>query len=254
MPQETPQSTAPNDQQINTQERVLMVLMALAQIGRPVSALELMEQTGLAKSSLYRQLTILKRWGFVFEANSLYAPGPVSLQLASGFDAASLLTQYAKQDMQLLSEQTRESVAITVAIQHQAICIDMVEGPQSLRCSFEKGRSVPLREGATAKCLLAHLPEREQSNIVSSEYPEPTARTERQHLLQDIRARGYIVSDSEVDAGVWGVSFPLFTRNRFLLGALTLMAPSQRVSHQRDHLIQLTASAAKRINNKLQHN
>lgn len=229
-----------------------MVLMTLAQIGRPVSAMELMEQTGLAKSSLYRQLAILKRWGFVFEANSLYAPGPVSLQLASGFDAASLLTQYAKQDMQLLSEQTRESVAITVAIQHQAICIDMVEGTQSLRCSFEKGRSVPLRAGATAKCLLAHLPQREQDTIVANEYPDQQGRTERQTLLKEIRERGYTVSDSEVDPGVWGVSFPLFARNKFLLGALTLMAPSQRVSHQRDHLIQLTSSAAKRINNKLQ--
>jgi DNA-binding IclR family transcriptional regulator len=59
--------------QINTQERVLLVLMTLAQSSRPVSAAELMAQTGLAKSSLYRQLAILKRWGFVFEANSLYA-------------------------------------------------------------------------------------------------------------------------------------------------------------------------------------
>jgi DNA-binding IclR family transcriptional regulator len=253
MAQEKSHIETSRDSQLNTQERVLMVLMTLAQIGRPVSAQELMEQTGLAKSSLYRQLTMLKRWGFVFEANSLYAPGPVSLQLASGFDAASLLTQYAKQDMQLLSEQTRESVAITVAIQHQAICIDMVEGPQSLRCSFEKGRSVPLREGATAKCLLAHLPSREQESIVSIEYPEPQARADRQKLLQEIRERGYTVSNSEVDAGVWGVSFPLFTRNKYLLGALTLMAPSQRISHQQDHLIQLTLSAAKRINNKLQH-
>lgn len=249
-----PRSEVTPEKTINTQERVLMVLMTLAQIGRPVSALELMEQTGLAKSSLYRQLAILKRWGFVFEANSLYAPGPVSLQLASGFDASSLLTQYAKHDMQLLSEQTRESVAITVAIQHQAICIDMAEGTQSLRCSFEKGRSVPLREGATAKCLLAHLPAREQDKIVAAEYPDATARAARHQLLQEIRQRGYTWSDSEVDAGVWGVSFPLFTRNKFLLGALTLMAPSQRVSYQQDHLIQLTSSAAKRINNKLQHN
>ncbi len=254
MPQEKLSSEESANQPINTQERVLMVLMALAQIGRPVSAMELMDQTGLAKSSLYRQLALLKRWGFVFEANSLYAPGPVSLQLASGFDAASLLTQYAKQDMQLLSEQTRESVAITVAIQHQAICIDMVDGPQALRCSFEKGRSVALRDGATAKCLLAHLTEREQANVLSIEYPDPQTRAKRQLLLQEIRQRGYVSSDSEVDAGVWGVSFPLFTRHNYLLGALTLMAPSQRASLQQDHLIQLTSSTAKRINNKLQHN
>jgi DNA-binding IclR family transcriptional regulator len=156
--------------------------------------------------------------------------------------------------MQQLADLTKESVAVTVAIQNQAICIDMIEGTHSLRCSFVKGRSVPLRDGATAKCLLAHLPERDREAFLQEEYPDLDAREERRQRLQDIRHLGYTHSDSEVDQGVWGVSFPLFARNKFILGAITLMAPSQRVTHQQDHLIQLTSSAAKRINNKLQHN
>lgn len=237
---------------VNIQERVLMVLTALAQSGRPVSAAELMRQTGLAKSSLYRQLTMLKRWGFVFESNSLYAPGPVSLQLALGFDETSLLMEYAKQDITLLSEQSRESVAITVAVHKQAICIDMEEGPQSLRCSFEKGRSVPLKEGATAKCLLAHLPIKQQDSILQAEYPNAVTQVEIKKILKAIQAKGYAYSDSEVDPGVWGVSFPLFAKNQYMLGALTLMAPSQRAVHQQERLIQMTSQAAKRINEKLQ--
>lgn len=235
-------------------ERALMVLTALAQFGKPVTAQELIRVTQLAKSSLYRQLAVLKKWGFVFEANGLYAPGVVSLQLAFGFNEASLLSQYGKDDMYELSHQAMESVAMTVAMHNKAICIEMEEGTQALRCSFEKGRSVPLQQGATAKCLLAHLPEVERENILKNIATDGVNLLEKRKMLQDIREKGYAWSDSEVDLGVWGVSFPLFARNHRLLGALTLMAPSQRAVGKQEHLIQMTSVAAARINYKLQNN
>ncbi|MBJ7221448.1 MULTISPECIES: IclR family transcriptional regulator [unclassified Brenneria] len=236
---------------ITAQERVLMILKTIAQFGRPASATELMKMTGLAKSTLYRQLAILRRWGFVMEIGSLYAPGPVSLQLAMGFDETALLTQYAQEDMRWLSDASQETVAITVAINRQAVCVSMIEATQSLRCSFEKGRSVPLRAGATAKCLLAHLAEAELRHILPLEFPHPEQRAAVAQQLQAIREQGYAYSDSEVDAGIWGVSFPLLTPNRKLLGALSLMAPSQRVAGKQADLIGMTAAAVARIHQHL---
>eukprot|EP01034_Spumella_vulgaris_P046358 gene46358-57806_t len=75
MPTRGPTSVAAAD-------RVLHVLAVLAQHGQPMSAAELMEATGLARSTLYRQLARLKQWGFVLESSGHYAPGPLSLQLA----------------------------------------------------------------------------------------------------------------------------------------------------------------------------
>ncbi|MCG8709165.1 IclR family transcriptional regulator [Brenneria sp. 4F2] len=236
---------------ITAQERVLMILKTIAQYGRAASASELMKMTGLAKSTLYRQLAILRRWGFVMEIGGLYAPGPVSLQLAVGFDESALLAQCAQEDMRWLSDASQETVAITIAVERQAVCISMIEATQSLRCSFEKGRSVPLRAGATAKCLLAHLPEAELRHILPLEFPHPEQRAEVTRQLAAIRERGYAASDSEVDAGIWGVSFPLLTLNGKLLGALSLMAPSQRVSGKQADLIGLTASAVERIHLQL---
>ncbi|MFE8116748.1 IclR family transcriptional regulator [Brenneria goodwinii] len=236
---------------ITAQERVLMILKTIAQFGRPASATELMKMTGLAQSTLYRQLAILRRWGFVMESGNLYAPGPVSLQLAMGFDETALLTQCAQEEMRWLSDASQETVAITVAMNRQAVCVSMIEATQSLRCSFEKGRSVPLRAGATAKCLLAHLPEAELRHILPLEFPHPEQRAAVAQQLRAIRERGYADSDSEVDAGVWGVSFPLLTPNSKLLGALSLMAPSLRVAGKQADLIGLTAAAVERIHQQL---
>lgn len=237
---------------IATTDRVLQVLAVLAQQGRALSALELMERTGLARSTLYRQLVRLKRWGFVLENDGYYAPGPLSLQLALGFDLASHLVRQARSCLQALAQQSHESVGLVVAVNDKVICLDMVESELSLRCSFEKGRSVPLGAGASAKCLLAHLPEAARHTVLDSLYaPASPDRQAAQAELDAIRLAGFAVSTGEVDPGVWGVSAPLFGTARQAVGAITLMAPISRAQGQEQALIHMAVVAAARISRNL---
>ena len=73
------------EQSVTGAERVLLVLAARASHGKAMSVKDLLAVTGLAQSTLYRQIALLKRWGFVAENAGHYAPGPISLQLALGF-------------------------------------------------------------------------------------------------------------------------------------------------------------------------
>lgn len=57
-------------------ERLLLVLTALASHGKAMSVKDMLGVTGLAQSTLYRQITLLKRWGFVTEDAGCYAPVP----------------------------------------------------------------------------------------------------------------------------------------------------------------------------------
>lgn len=246
MPESASPATTP------TADRVLQVLAVLAQQGQALSAAQLMERTGLARSTLYRQLARLKRWGFVLETEGSYAPGPLGLQLALGFDLASHLVRQARPGMLQLSQQSHESVGLIVAVNDQAICLDMVESQHSLRCSFEKGRSVPLRAGASANCLLAHLPEAARAAVLDSLWGAGTAaRQAAQDELQAIRQAGFAVSANEVDPGVWGCSVPLFGPARQAAGAITLMAPLLRAQGQEQALIRMVVVAAARISRQL---
>ncbi len=242
--------TAP-EQAVPTAERVLLVLRSIAEYGRPVSAGELMASSGLNKSTLYRLLAALRRWGFVMETEAMYAPGPACLQMALNFDSVTLLSQHASQGMHWLRENTQETVAVTVAMQQEAVCISMLEPRQSLRCSFEKGRSLPLHTGATAKCLLAHLPPAVSQLILKNHVNNLSERAERQKELTAIFRQGYACSESEVDEGVWGVSVPILSPDRQLLGALSLMAPVIRVQHNSQKFIDFTLEAAKQIHHSL---
>ncbi|KKL35677.1 IclR family transcriptional regulator [Burkholderia contaminans FFH2055] len=237
-------------------ERLLLVLTALASHGKAMSVKDMLGVTGLAQSTLYRQITLLKRWGFVTEDAGCYAPGPVSLQLALGFDINSMLVEASRDGMAELSRATQESVGLIIAVNDQVICLEMVESTHSLRCSFEKGRAVPLRAGASAKSLLAFMAEKTRNEALERQFAgDDTARAALETELERIRARGYAVSDSEVDPGVWGVSAPVFRRMPRSAGAcasITLMAPSSRAAGREHQLADWTVRTANSISTRLQ--
>ena len=234
--------------------RLLLVLSTLAQSHRPLSVGELVDSTGLARSTIYRQLAHLKQWGFAQESREAYAPGPACVQLGQGFDAASPLVRQARPEMEWLMRQTGESVGLVVAVNDCVVCLDMVESSQALRCSFEKGRSVLLRRGASAKCVLAHQTRAQRQAWAQKRINDPDADPRDATLaeLDAIRAAGYACSTGEVDAGVWGVSAPIFGSRKRALGALTLMVPVLRTEGREPALIQMTVVAAARVSRRTQ--
>jgi DNA-binding IclR family transcriptional regulator len=128
----------------------------------------------------------------------------------------------------------------------------MVDSTQALRCSFEKGRSVPLRAGASAKCLLAHVASATRNAILDLHYGAGTPKREAALAeLEDIVKAGYAVSTGEVDDGVWGVSVPVFGSSRQAAGAITLMAPILRAHGQEAALTGMAVVAAARISRQL---
>lgn len=236
-------------------ERVLLVLAALASQGRAVTVSDMLDVTGLARSTLYRQIALLKRWGFVSENGGCYAPGPISLQLALGFDLNSLLVEASRDEMQKLARTTQESVGLLVAVNQQVVCLEMAESAHALRCSFEKGRAVTLKAGASAKSLLAFMPDKARDEALAHAFAgQEAACAAMRAELQQIRERGYATSDSEVDQGVWGISAPLFRRTgrtAVCCASITLMAPSSRIAGREERLAMQTLRAAHAISERL---
>ncbi len=250
-----PRYTSSDLPEVPVNERVLQLLACIASNGRPLSARELSEQTALPLSTLYRHLAPLKKWGLVQEhaQTGLYEPGPLGVQLAWGFDQHSYLMGEARSEMEQLVAQSGESVGLLAHVHGQVICLDMQDSVQALRCSFSKGRaSSPLR-GASAKALLAHLPEDVQDVLLQQHLPQQAeAQAQLRATLTQIRAQAYAVSENEVDQGVWGVSVPIFSARKKLEASLSLMAPASRAAPRHTELIQLTLAAAARISRKLQ--
>jgi DNA-binding IclR family transcriptional regulator len=233
-------------------ERSLLLLSVIARHGKPITVRQLKESTKLPQSTLYRHLLPLKKWGLVQEQNNLYAPGPLSVQLAWGFDHTSYLLSNSQVEMQKLALLCGESVGLMVAVNNQVICLDMVESQQSLRCSFSKGRSQPLLRGASAKALLAHLPELVANDVIAGQLSGQAKAEQRlREELAKIRTQGYAVSEGEVDMGVWGVSVPIFSKPDHMVGCITLMAPATRADGRQQELTLATTRTASAISERL---
>ena len=243
---------------VATSERILQVLACIARQGQAMAARELAEQTGLPLSTVYRHLTVLKKWGWVQEhaRSGLYEPGPLAVQLAHGFDQHSWLMQAARPEMDQLVQRSGESVGLLCYLHGQVVCLDMQESQQALRCSFAKGRANSTVRGASAKALLAFLPATVQQQLLDQNFIDMTDAQMRRHSIEQellqIRVQRYATSENEIDLGVWGVSAPVFSGKSQLIATLSLMAPVHRSAARQGDLINMTLAAADRISRTLQ--
>jgi len=233
-------------------ERVLYLLSVLADYGKPLTVLMLADLTGLAVSTLYRHLALLKNWGFVQEIDKTYMLGPKCLQLALGFDQSSWLVREALPEIRDLSSKTNETVGLMVAVHDKVVCLDMIESRHSLRCAFVKGKGLSLLHGASAKALLAYLPVKQRMRILDTTLSNSLIdKNLLEQEIAQIQMQGFATSTGEVDEGVWGISVPVFHMYNKLLGAVTLMAPVTRIVERKNKLIKLTCDYVKRIELRL---
>ncbi len=233
-------------------DRLLQILVTLGQSGEAISAKELSEQLSQPLSSTYRHLKTLLRWGLAEEnGQGRYLPGPACLQLAKKFDREAVLVTLAKSELKRLAEQSQESVALMVPSNGQAICIELVDSSQPLRCCYQKGLAQPLLVGASARVLLAHMEEAQSLPILQAQGLEREEIAAYQRSFAEIRATGYAVSLSEIDDGIWGVSAPVIDSRNRLLGAISLMAPAIRAQNRSERLIRWTQDVALRLSARL---
>ena len=241
------------DRALTPTDRVLQLLVELARDGGPVTARELARRVDLPTSTAYRHLDTLKAWGLIGEAGRGEGVelGPTAMLIARYFDRPSHLLNLARPVLDDLVLATEESAALMVAIGRDAVCLEMVESSQPLRCSYATGRSQPLARGASAKVLLAFMPEPRRNAVLAATMPDAV---QQQALLQElvtIRRRGFAESEGEVDAAIWGVSAPVSGPGGRLAAAITLMAPASRVRPRREQFVAATRAAAAQLERSL---
>ncbi len=233
-------------------DRLLQILVALGQSPEALSAKELSLNLQQPLSSTYRHLKTLLRWGLAQDnGQGRYLPGPACLQLAKKFDREGLLVTLAKPELNRLAELSQESVALMVPSNGQAICIELVDSPQPLRCCYQKGLAQPLLLGASAKVLLAYMEPELCRSVLRQQGVEEADAAAYLDSYAAIRAAGHAVSLSEIDQGIWGVSAPLLDSRDRLQGAISLMAPAFRAEQRSERLVRWTREAAQRLSARL---
>lgn len=241
--------------EIQSLARGLKLLELLAAGDDDVGVTELAGQMGIDKSSVSRLVQTLAAYGYAEQdpTSRRYRLGPQIVRLSRSLLTRMPLRDEAKPFLRTLVNRTGECAHIAILAQGQALYIDQVESPASLRVTTGVGTLAPLHCTALGKCLLTF----DSTAEMPAELPPFTARTITDHKslaahLEQTRRQGYAVDDEEYDFGVRCVAAPVFDYRGKVVGAIGISGPAGRMGLDRlPHFAQVVLGAARELSNRM---
>jgi DNA-binding IclR family transcriptional regulator len=172
-------------------------------------------------------------------ADGSYQLGGRLLDLARVARGPVDLIHVARPFLEALASATGEQVFLSRLAGHIVVCIDQVEAqiPRLVRIAVGPGDSVPLRRGAAAKAILAHLPPHKVLALLErAESADPTPQTPRSREqwlaeLAEVRRQGYAVTEFAPE-GLRAVAAAIVAPRREL-AALTVAGPAYCLTDER---------------------
>lgn len=219
--------------QIRSVERVLDMITIIAEADNPLTFSEIVEMTGLPKSSTFRYLNTLANRGYfdVDEINNTYQIGP-------GFPARNdefteTVKEFANPLMAELHKKWDETVNVGVLAGLTIKYLKVIESTKLIRASSRIGARDPLYCTGLGKVILSKFDNKEIKSILQTiDFTPKTKKTvagasELQKQINQIRERGYALDDQEndPDCRCVAVGVPLTGHNI----AISLSAPSSRL-------------------------
>ena len=208
-------------------------------------------------STVYRTVRELVAAGFLETANDgAYRLGPAFIaydRLLRLTDPLVAAGRAALHDV-VMQARTPCVALLSRLYDDQVMCMADEAAPDTpFRSSYERGRPMPLTQGATSKVVLAHLPARQLNRLIGAPKDPGAARhVALRRELAEIRKRGYCSTASEIDAGLAGIAAPVIVREAGIVASLSLVADDSRLDDaQRRRLILLVVSAASLVTEDL---
>src|SRR5258708_29897887 len=154
-----PNSTAAvrETQPIQSLDRGLLILEAVANSSDPVSLNELTDLVGIDRSSVFRLAFTLKRRGFLTypAGRKDFILGPALWRLSQRYEWGTMLIRVSQEHLKQLAKRTNETVHLAIREGRNALFVDHVAANHVIAVSGQTGEMVPLHCTAHGKALLA---------------------------------------------------------------------------------------------------
>ncbi|MCX5084419.1 IclR family transcriptional regulator [Streptomyces sp. NPDC056121] len=192
---------------------------------------ELVDATGLAKSTVVRLVHTLEQCGLLWSrGDGRTVPGPGLLRWAELARSTWQLPEAALLLMKRLSEASGgEAVHLYVRQQHARVCIARHEGTRTLRHVVRVGEEMPLWSGAASHVLLSRA---QQPDVEAVARLAPHDAWPLWERAQKAAVDGWAVSHGEREAGVSGVAAPVFDAAGRVAAAVALGGPTTRFTDE----------------------
>ena len=223
---------------VQSVDRALRLLKAVAASEAPSSAQELAQRCDVNRSTAWRLLATLETHGLVERdaVTGRYVVGYAAFQIASAEDHDALARRL-RPLLERTAEATGEIVTLAIAKRFGLVYVDQADppGPPSPDWS---GRHLPLHATSSGKVFLAWLPADELAAVLPSTLERFTGATIVDQAVLDrelegVRRNGYASCLGEYEDYSNGVSAAVFDTGHRPVAIVNIWGPSLRVTPAR---------------------
>jgi IclR family acetate operon transcriptional repressor len=230
-----------NTPSIQSLDRGLVILEAVAKSSDPVPLGDLTELLGIDRSSVFRLANTLKRRGFLANPSGRkdYILGPSVWRLSTQYDWSNMLITLCHEHVKLMASQIKETAHLAVREGRQALFIDHASVNHMIAVTGQTGELVPLYCTAHGKALLADFETRDLQALFGTDplqsYTEQTINSIKR-LAQEctqIKTQGFATDDSEFLEGIRCVAAPIRDKDGRIIASVGISAPISRFPKDR---------------------
>jgi IclR family KDG regulon transcriptional repressor len=214
---------------IQSLDRALRILDLFDEQTRALRITEISTRIDLHKSTVHSLLKTLQLHHYIEQdENGLYRLGMRLLEkgqlLLQSFD----IREIANRQLQLLSDETGQSVHLVIQDGAEGVYIDKVEGSKAAIRYSRIGRRVPLHSSAVGKVLAAFMPESERVHLLEDyDYSVHTPHTITSKAafldeLRSVRDEGVAYDREENEPGVRCAAAPVYDHAGRIAAAISI--------------------------------
>ncbi len=220
--------TESNDTGVRSVQRALDILALLTEERPVVSVREIVEATGLAKTTVTRLVQTLEQNGLLWGTAQGYLAGPGLWRWTHLARSSWELPPETRRLMRDLGARQRETVNLYMLRDVYRVCVAQQESPQPLRHVVHVGDELPLWAGASSKVLLKDAPETLLMRVArSSPYGDGHVKRLRE-WIDEATHESWAQSHGEREEGLSAVAVPVLGRSGAVVAALSLSGPTVR--------------------------
>jgi IclR family transcriptional regulator, KDG regulon repressor len=217
--------------------KTIQILEALAECGESVTLQELIEHTGLPKSSVFVILATLESLRYVErDTSNTFRLGPKVIQIGAAAAQQSNLSKYFHQAARRIVEECGETVHLAILDQTEVIYVAREDGTHQVQFVASMGRRMPAHATGIGKALLATLPDGYIDTLYSGRQltvlTTNTIRTLNQLKaeLDGVRELGYAHDNQEYAEGLQCIAAPIYDRTGQAVASISASFLSARAN------------------------